>query len=73
MENDPLSFRPMPMPNGREVEEFAKLYQEHFGVELPSEEAWELAWRYLHMFLIITHGSEHRVGEKGETDHDSSS
>ena len=52
----------MPMPNDREVAEFAKLDKEHRGVELSSEEAWELAWRYLHMFLIITHGAELRFG-----------
>jgi hypothetical protein len=44
-----------PTPTLQEVEEFRRLFAERFLIELNSEEALEIASKYIQMYLIIRH------------------
>ena len=51
-EHRPIRFA---TPNESEIAEFAKLYKERFGVELPEEDSAFVASKYIHMFQILTY------------------
>jgi hypothetical protein len=48
-------MRRLPVPNGKEVEEFRDLCERKFSVKLSRSEASDWAMRLLHIFYLTSH------------------
>lgn len=51
----------LPTPTPSQVEEFAQIYKEEFGIELTPQEAWETATTTLQLFYLGTYGEHTKV------------
>ncbi|MCW3053465.1 MAG: hypothetical protein JWN14_2635 [Chthonomonadales bacterium] len=44
----------LPVPDAQEVTEFKRIYKEKRGIDLPDDEAYDLALRFLHFYFFAT-------------------